>query len=244
MARTASRWSVPQRGTPSTIRPLGGRALPLAKWWAALSRGANFLTAIGLPLRYCVAVMAVLVACFATTTLDTATRLHRYVIQELAGTLRIRPLTNKYVATLFAVVLAMVLAMMRGPASADGVPGKHGYGGLYLWPLFGATNQLLAGLAFMVTAFYLWRRNKPVWFLVPPMLLMIVMPAWALVWQMFNGTTGWYYTGDHLLFAIGAITLLLQLWMVVEGLLIWPRARGVLEQALPPLPPRAKAVPM
>ena len=70
--------------------------------------------------------------------------------------------------------------MMRGPATASGAPGPHGSGGLYLWPLFGATNQLLAGLAFMVTAFYLWRRNKPIWFLVPPMILMVIMPAWAL----------------------------------------------------------------
>jgi carbon starvation protein len=205
--------------------------------------GANFLTAVGLPLRYSVAVVAVLVACFATTTLDTATRLQRYVIQELAGALHIRPLSNKYLATLFAVALAMVLAMMRGPAGPDGTPGAHGYGGLYLWPLFGAINQLLAGLAFMVTAFYLWRRKKPIWFLVPSMILMIVMPAWALIWQMFNGATGWYHTGSRLLFGIGAITLLLQVWMVVEGVLIWPRARGVLEQALPPLPPRVETVP-
>jgi carbon starvation protein len=156
------------------------------------------------------------------------------VVQEIAATLHIRPLANKYVATLFAVALAMILAMMRGPALANGTPGQHGYGGLYLWPLFGATNQLLAGLAFMVTAFYLWRRQKPVWFLVPPMLLMIVMPAWALVWQMFNANTGWY-THNRLLFGIAAVTLLLQIWMVIEGLLMWPRARGVLEQALPPL---------
>ncbi len=196
--------------------------------------GANFLTAIGLPLKFAVAVMAVLVACFAATTLDTATRLQRYVVQELAATLGIRPLTNKYAATILAVALAMVLAMMRGPALPNGAPGPHGNGGLYLWPLFGATNQLLAGLAFMVTAFYLWRRGKPVWFLVPPMLLMIVMPAWALVWQMFNGGTGWY-SHNRLLFGLGAVTLLLQVWMVVEGILIWPRARGVLEQALPPL---------
>ncbi len=73
------------------------------------------------------------------------------------------------------------------------------------------------------------------WFLVPPMLLMIVMPAWALVWQMFNGSTGWY-DHNHLLFGVAAVTLLLQVWMVVEGLLMWPRARGVMEQALPPLP--------
>jgi carbon starvation protein len=161
--------------------------------------------------------------------------LQRYVVQELASTLRVKPLENKYLATLFAVVLALALAMLRGPTEADGLAPPHGTGGLYLWPLFGATNQLLAGLALLVTVFYLYRRNKPIWFAVVPMLLMIVMPVWALSWQMFNPETGWWKQENYLLLAIGAATLLLQLWMVAEAVLVWPRVRGVLEEALPPL---------
>jgi carbon starvation protein len=233
-------------------QPIVGRAAWEARYdagagWSSFTLGkmvgsfvdgaANFLTAVGLPLKLAVAITAVLVACFAATTLDTATRLQRYVVQELAQATGIRPLANKYAATLAAVVLAMLVAMMRGPGTS-GQPGPHGYGGLYLWPLFGATNQLLAGLAFMVTAFYLWRRNKPIWFLVLPMLLMIVMPAWGLAWQMFNAQTGWLVKENYLLLAVGAATLVLQAWMVVEGLLIWPRSRGVIEEALPPLAPR------
>jgi carbon starvation protein len=191
--------------------------------------GANFLTALGIPLKLAIAVIAVLVACFAATTLDTATRLQRYVIQELAASFHISPLQNKYLATGLAVVLAFALAVMRGP---QGVPGT---GGLYLWPLFGATNQLLAGLAFMVTVFYLWRRNKPIWFALVPMVLMIALPAWALAWQMFNEQTGWLTRENYLLLSIGAITMGLQVWMVIEGLLVWRRAKGVLEEALPPL---------
>ncbi len=197
--------------------------------------GANFLTAIGLPLKLAVAIVAVLVACFAATTLDTATRLQRYVVQELAAALHVKPLTNKYAATLFAVLLAMLLAMMRGPASATGEPGPHGYGGLYLWPLFGATNQLLAGLAFLVTALYLWRRNQPIWFIVPPMILMVIMPTWALLWQMFNAESGWLATRNFLLLGIGALTLVLQVWMLIEAVLVWPWVRGVHEESLPPL---------
>jgi carbon starvation protein len=197
--------------------------------------GANFVAALGIPLKLAVGIIAVLVACFAATTLDTATRLQRYVVQELASTLRVKPLENKYLATLFAVVLALALAMLRGPTEADGLAPPHGTGGLYLWPLFGATNQLLAGLALLVTVFYLYRRNKPIWFAVVPMLLMIVMPVWALSWQMFNPETGWWKQENYLLLAIGAATLLLQLWMVAEAVLVWPRVRGVLEEALPPL---------
>ena len=116
-----------------------------------------------------------------------------------------------------------------------------GTGGLHLWPLFGATNQLLAGLAFMVTVFYLWRRNKPIWFAALPMVVMIILPAWALSWQMFNPTSGWLQQGQYLLLAIGGGAMLLQAWMVVEAMLLWPRAKGVLEEALPPLDRHALA---
>jgi carbon starvation protein len=197
---------------------------------AFIEGGANFLTAIGIPLRLGIGIVAVLVSCFAATTLDTATRLQRYVIQELAGTLRIAPLQNKYLATAMAAGLGCLVALI--PASAEKGPGS---GGLILWPLFGAINQLLAGLAFMVTVFYLWRRSKPVLFALLPMLMMLFLPAWAMLWNMFNGDTGWLWQGNYLLFGFGVAVMVLQIWMVVEGVLMFPRARGALEQALPPL---------
>lgn len=199
--------------------------------------GGNFLSAIGLPLKLGISVIAVLVACFAATTLDSATRLQRYVIQELAGTLRVKPLTNKYAATGVAVVLAGIVAMMPANASAPAgsLLASPGSGGLILWPLFGATNQLLAGLAFMVTVFYLWRRGKPVWFAAAPMVLMLIMPAWAMLWNMFNPDSGWLENEKYGLFSVGVLILALQAWMVIEALLLMPRAKGILEEALPPL---------
>ena len=206
---------------------------------AFVNGGGNFLSSIGIPLVLGVNMIAVLVACFAATTLDSATRLQRYVIQELAATLRVKPLTNKFVATGFAVVLAGFVAMI--PAEGKG----PGTGGLILWPLFGATNQLLAGLAFMVTVFYLWRRGKPVWFAAIPMVLMLIMPAWAMLWNMFNPETGWVPSDDRdgnpLLFWNGVAILSIQVWMVVEALLLMPKAKGILEEALPPLPKPAVA---
>ena len=223
-----------------------------AKVGAFVDGAANFLTALGIPLKLGVGIIAVLVACFAATTLDTATRLQRYVIQELAGSFRLMPFTNMYLATGLAVTLGTLVAWM--PAG----PGKPpGTGGLILWPLFGATNQLLAGLAFMVTVFYLWRRSKPVLFALLPMLVMLFMPVWALVWQMFNAESGWIHgtsigmtdvfpfvtlgASGHL-FAFGALILLLQAWMVVEGFLLLPKVRGIEEEALPPLESTAVAV--
>jgi carbon starvation protein len=198
---------------------------------AFIDGGANFLSAVGIPLRMGIGIIAVLVACFAATTLDSATRLQRYVIQELGGSLGIKPLKNMYMATIVAVTLGGAIAMIKGPTG----PGS---GGLLLWPLFGATNQLLAGLAFMVTTFYLWRRGKPIWFVAIPMLIMIILPAYALCWLLFNSSTGWLWAeGKMLISSIGIVTLLMQLWMVVEAFLMWPKAKGVLEESLPPLKP-------
>lgn len=185
---------------------------------AFIDGGANFLSTLGLPLRFAVAMMAVLVACFAATTLDTATRLQRYVLQELGATLRVRPLENKFVATSAAVGVAAAVALLAGDE-----PGK---GGLLLWPLFGATNQLLAGLALMVAVFYLARRRKPTWPVLVPMVLMMAMPAWAIVYQMVYN---WYPEGRWELTGFGIALLLLQLWMAIEGAIFWRSAQGQLE---------------
>jgi len=191
---------------------------------AFVKGGANMMAALGIPVKLCMGIVAVMATCFATTTIDTATRLQRYVLQEIGGALRIGPLTNKYVATLVAVGTAGALALTPGPKG----PGS---GGLILWPLFGAINQLLAGLAFMVTAFYLIRHRKPVWFLILPLALMIVLPAWAMIHQIL----GFYREQNWLLVVIGLFVECLQVWLVAEGVLLWNRAKGVLPQPLPPL---------
>ena len=196
---------------------------------AFIEGGANFLSSVGIPLEFAIGIVAVLVASFAATTLDTATRLQRYVIQEIALTVGVQPLTNKFAATGLALLVGGSVALFVGE-----MPGG---GGMTLWPLFGATNQLLAGLAFMVTVFYLWRRSKPVLFALLPMLLMLFLPAWAMLWNMFNSGSGWLWTGNYPLFCFGLLIMGLQLWMIVEALLTWPRAKGVLEEALPPLEP-------
>ncbi len=194
---------------------------------AFVEGGGNFLAALGIPLKMGIAIMAVLVASFAATTLDTATRLQRYVVHELAQTVNFKPLMNRYIATAFALILAAAVALLQGPSG----PGS---GGLTLWPLFGATNQLLAGLAFMVIVFYLIRRNKPIWFAFLPMVVMLIMPAWAMLHEMFNPTTGWLFEGKYLLFVFGLVVEGLQFWMIAEGVIAWRKARGNYPE-LPPL---------
>ena len=181
----------------------------------------NFITTLGIPLRLAIAIMAVLVACFAATTLDTATRLQRYVLQELAATLHVKPLTNKYVATGVAVGGSIAVALLAGK--------EPGTGGMILWPLFGATNQLLAGLALMVGVFYLARRGMKTWPLLIPMFLMMVMPAWAIIYQI---AYEWYPSGNWPLTSFGIGILGLQIWMVIEAALLWRTAQNTLEPAI------------
>ena len=230
------------------------RSLGLSQNVGAFVDGsANFLTALGLSSGFSIALMGVLVASFAATTLDTACRLQRYVIQELAGTLiKHRPvtapkpgiplttnpltwLTNKHGATIFAIVLAG--AMAYTPSG----PGKDpGTGGLLLWPLFGATNQLLGGLAFLVITFWMWRRRLPIWFVVIPTIFMLILPCWAMLHQLFveavGSDQGWIAMKSWHLVLIAFATIALEIWMILEAFAAWPKAKGVLEPAVEPLP--------
>jgi carbon starvation protein len=131
---------------------------------------------------------------------------------------------------MFAVVSAYLLALFPRP----GDPWSWetiGKGGMILWPMFGATNQLLGGLAFLVITFWLWRRGKAIWFVALPTVFMLLMPAWSLIIQL----GGWWSTGSYLLVFIGVVTLALEVWMLAEALAMFPRVRGVMEEALPPL---------
>jgi carbon starvation protein len=179
---------------------------------AFIDGGANFLSTISVPLRLGVAIMAVMVACFAATTLDTATRLQRYVISELATTAGWTWGANRYVATTIAVGVGLAIAIFAGDSP--------GTGGLILWPLFGATNQLLAGLALMVAVFYLARRNRPIAFLAAPMMLMLLMPAWAMTFDLVQN---WWPQRNWVLITFGVGTLSLQAWMVCEAIVLWRR---------------------
>ena len=209
---------------------------------AFVDGSANFLTSLGLSAVVAVALMGVLVASFAGTTLDTACRLQRYVIQELASTFvgksklggapsgPLGLLRNKHGATIFAVFIAAAMAAAP-PGGKEWAIENAGKGGRLLWPLFGATNQLLAGLSFLVITFYLWRRGKPVWFVVIPMIFMLVMPMWAMCHQLFVAP-GWLVEGgetDYLLGGIGLATIALEIWMIFEAFQLFPKAKGVLE---------------
>ncbi len=174
---------------------------------------ANLIACLGIPKSMAVIIMGVFVASFAGTTLDSATRIQRYIIMELATNIKAPALNRKYPATAFAVITAAVLAF------ATGADGK---GALTLWPLFGAVNQLLATLALLVLTLYLQRKGGFKYLVAGvPLVFMTFMTMWSVCLNELN----FLEQGNWLLTLINGIILLLSVWVVVEGLLVFFRFR-------------------
>ena len=71
------------------------------------------------------------------------------------------------------------------------------------------------------------------WFIILPMVFMMIMPFWAMIWQLFIGSEdnpSWVSQGKILLSSIGIATILLEVWMVVEALRMFPKVKGVIEK--------------
>ena len=166
----------------------------------------NMIESIGIPKVYCMTIMGVFIVSFAATTLDTATRLQRYIVGEICTAVNFKTGAKKHPSTIIAVVTALILAFYNG----------SGKGALVLWPLFGATNQLLAGLALLVITMYLARKKTGFMYTLIPMIFMVIMTGWAMVINLND----FYFKGDWLLFSIGLITLLLEAWMIIESAIV------------------------
>jgi len=181
---------------------------------AVVFGAANIMDSIGIPNSVGFALMGVFIASFADTTLDTAARLQRYIVSELALSLKLPKFTNRYTATTFAVVTAAILAFATG---------ANGQGAMILWPLFGAVNQLLAALALLVVTIYL-KRKGGIKYLITllPCLVMLVITIWAMVCNLKDFAS----TSKHLLLVIGSIVLVLAAWMVIETAIILLASSG------------------
>jgi carbon starvation protein len=176
-----------------------------AKIDAFVIGSANLLASYGIPMKIAITIMGVFIVSFGATTLDSATRIQRYIITELGASWKVKPMTGRYVATFIAVVTAMILAFYSG----------DGKGALTLWPLFGTTNQLLAGLALLVLTIYLLRKKASIKIAVIPFVFMVVMDGWAMLINIRNFAT----TGKVFLLAMAISIFVLMLWMIVEALI-------------------------
>ena len=151
---------------------------------------ANFLTVMGLPRDIVFTLINLAVSAFALTSLDSVARVGRLSFQELfqddairdedMGPVR-RLFTNKYFATVLTLVLAYFLTQV-------------GYDSI--WPLFGASNQLLSALAFLACAVFLKRTRRKIFMLWIPMFAMIAVTFTALaitIWNLGSGIASGTY---------------------------------------------------
>ncbi len=180
-----------------------GLADGLANWGGPVGVFAhgmgNFLANLGIPEKTGIAFGALTVSAFLLTTLDTATRLGRYALEELTAGWA-PALSNRYVATIITVVFGGALAL-SGTWSA-------------IWPVFGASNQLLAGLALLGATAWLAHMGKKYTVTLYPMIFMIAVTVVALITMVFQNFT----KGNYLLGVVSLVLLVLAGFVINEGI--------------------------
>lgn len=170
---------------------------------AFVQGGGSIMNAgLGIPPSLSATILATMAVLFAATTMDTGVRLQRFVVQEAAHLMGVN--LNKALATVIVLVVALGLTFGAG---ADGS------GGMLIWPLFGTTNQLLAGLTLSVVAVMLMRKGRPVLPVLVPLVFVLVMSVYALVVQL-----GQFWAAENwLLLVLDVVILVAALWVIVEA---------------------------
>jgi len=173
----------------------------------------QFVHQLGIPLNMAEAFISVVVVAFAMTSVDTGTRLLRFNIEEIGNSIGLKVLTNRYVATFIAVAAIGFFAFF----SMNGKPA-----GLFLWTLFGTTNQILAGLTLLTVTIYLYRKRKPILYTLLPMLLVLG----ATISGMVTGVIKALSKGQWTVAAVGGVIFLLAIWVLFEALFAVKQIRG------------------
>ena len=203
--------------------------------------GAAFLAPLGIPKTHGKTLLAVTVVAFAMTTLDSATRLLRFNVEEVCRSIKADVLANRYFASAVAV---------GGIAFFGLVPA-----GTALWTLFGTTNQLLASLTLLTISVFLFKLRRPIVYTIVPMILMLVVSVWAMTAQMLgfweklsklwqqaglSNTDGllhlvqfwtkeFWAHAEYSLLWVCAIVMLMSFWLIVEALFSFARGPGGLD---------------
>lgn len=138
---------------------------------------------------------------FVITTLDTATRLGRFILTEV-GTEKFRILNNRWLATGVTVAAAALLASTGGLKT--------------IWPVFGAANQLVAALALVVVSSYLIGVRRPRIYTVLPAIFMLLTTIGALLFQLIGFMTLGTFQG-YLLGGVSAVLTGLAVYIALEA---------------------------
>ena len=171
--------------------------------------GGALIQSLGIPTIVANTLMAVLVISFAATTLDTATRIQRFILNEFGIATGVKALSNRYTATIVAIIPAILLAFWNVVEPGTGSMRQAGW---VLWPIFGASNQMLAALTLMVLTLYYWQKKRPILPLLIPMFFVMGITITALVANAIQ-----FYGQNSILFGLTIILMGLIIWMAYEG---------------------------
>lgn len=182
----------------------------------AFVEGGAFIihNGLGLPEVTAATLLTVMAALFAGTTMDTGLRLQRYIFQEWGDIYNQQWMKKPAIATGLAVGTCLLLAFGAG--------GADGSGGLIIWPLFGTTNQLLAGLTLLVITVMLVRMKRPMWFTLAPLCFLLVMTILALLLQL---RTFWNQ-GNMFLLVLDIVVLVAAIMVAMECASALKRSRA------------------
>lgn len=160
---------------------------------------ANFMTAFRLPMETGVTFVSLAASAFLLTTLDSATRLGKFGVQEFAEG-RSKFFHNQYIATLVIIVGAGALAFSGTWAD--------------LWPLFGSANQMLGALALLAVSIWLIRTGVKSLFTLIPMLAMFIITLAALIVLMYRNfiISNWLLTISGFILFVLCIFLIFEAW--------------------------------
>jgi carbon starvation protein len=176
---------------------------------------------LGLPNAFGQTLLTVMAVLFAGTTMDAGVRLQRYIVQEWGVIYRIPPLQNGYVATAVAVGSCLVLTFGAG--------GSEGTGGMILWPLFGTTNQLLAGLTLLVVSVILAKLGRPTRYTMVPMVFVTGTSFLAALYQLWS----LYSSGQYLLMLVDVLIICAAVFVMLEATSAMLRERRAAADAQP-----------
>ena len=182
-----------------------------AKIGSFVNGGAYFLKeGLMLPDGFGTTLIAVIVISFAATTLDTSTRIQRYITTELGEMYNIKILTNRFVAAAIAAFTPLILIF-----GGEGLSWKR------LWPIFGATNQMLAGLSLLVLSVYLFRKGRKTIFTLAPMIFLIIMTSTAMVLSLKD----FIKSGNWILSILSIFLLSFSVWIILEAVTVIRKMR-------------------
>jgi len=186
-------------------------ATPQATFAAGMGK---FLSVFGVKFGLGVTFALLAISTFLLTTLDTCTRLARYVLEELTG---LRGGVARYVSTTLTLVFPLIIVFIRLPDPST--PGAFLPAWRAVYPVFGATNQLLA--AFALLSVMVWRvhQRRSYAFVALPMLLMLSITITQLVIIVATGF------GKHqvLVTTLAAILLAIAIALLGDTIRSWGR---------------------